>query len=102
MSQDSERTISEATVGETVSQVDQAVVESHHPAVTMVALLADPATMASKTALVLASSSTPPSLGGRQVDDRHLTDEVLLEFDATQHLGKASQLGQLLLEKSFR
>jgi hypothetical protein len=43
------------------------------------------------TALVLASTSSPPlSLPGRFVDDQHLADELVLEFDVTHHLSKLS------------
>jgi len=43
------------------------------------------------TALVLASTSLPPpSLAGRFIDDQHLADEVVQEFDVTHRLSELS------------
>jgi hypothetical protein len=49
------------------------------------------ASAALDTTLVLAStSSPPPSLAGRFVDDQHVADEVVQEFDVTHRLFELS------------
>jgi hypothetical protein len=75
--------ISEVVGGEVATQVEQPVVESAQveEALTVVENLTMTVARASTaldTALVLASTSSPPlSLAGQFIDDQHLEDEVV-------------------------
>jgi hypothetical protein len=81
---------------EAATQVEQPVVDSVQvkEAVTMVENLAATvagASTALDTALVLAlTSSLPLSLAGQFIDDQHLADEVVQEFDVTHRLSELS------------
>jgi hypothetical protein len=86
--------VSEATVGETVAYVDQAIMESPNPEVTVTvaeksALEAAGASTAQDTALVMVSTPLPTSSPvGHASSNQRLEDDVVLEFDTTHHLSK--------------
>jgi hypothetical protein len=81
---------------EVATQVEQPAVDSVRvkEAMTMVENLAMTvvgASTALDTALVLALTSSPPlSLAGQFIDDQHLADEVVQEFDVTHRLFELS------------
>jgi hypothetical protein len=95
VSQDSERTISEAGAGETVILAEQPIIESVHPmeVMTVVGRLAEDIVGVSAmldTALVLASTSSPT---------QRLAEDVVLEFDATHCLSKLTTAWEGLLPR---
>jgi hypothetical protein len=81
-------------MGEAVAWVDQAVVESPNPEVTMtvvekLALETTGASTAQDTTLVVVSAPLPISSPvGHASSGQRLEDDVVLEFDATHHLSK--------------
>jgi hypothetical protein len=93
-SHDSERTISEAVVRETVASDEHAAAES--PTLGMVVTVAAGlseevvgASIAQVAALVLSSSHQPISPpAAHDISSQRLDDNVLREFDATRHLSE--------------
>jgi hypothetical protein len=84
VSQDSERTVSEAEAGETAIPAEQPAIESAHPTKVMI-VVGRPAEDTARAfavldmALVLTLTSSP---------SQRLAEDVVLEFDATHRLSK--------------
>jgi hypothetical protein len=89
-----------------VAEVDQAIVESPNPEVTMTvvekpASKVAGASTAQDTALVVVSAPLPTSSPiGHTSSSQHLEDDVVLEFDATHCLSKLIMAWESLLARA--
>jgi hypothetical protein len=105
VSQDSEQTVSEAGAGETATQVEQIAMESPYfeAIMTVVEKLTAKAAGGSTVqdmALVVVFTSLPsPPPAGQFLDNQHLEDDVVLEFDATYRLSKLTMAWEGLLAR---
>jgi hypothetical protein len=101
-------------MGEAVAQVDESIMESPSPEVTVTmvekpASKAVGASTAQNTAMVVVSTPLPTSsLVGHASNSQRLEDDVVLEFDAAHRLSKLTVAWENLsaeavfLESSFR